>query len=76
MNLIKEIFLPTRIVQNEPFKCYQFHPKVDNGMGFRTTLKNHLGIHTKIIVVNISHIVLHLQLLGNNDFCIPIKPIF
>ena len=43
--------------------------------GFRTAPKTHLGIHTKIIVFDRSHIVVHLWLLGNTDFCNPIKPI-
>ena len=34
-----------------------------------------LGIHTKTIVVNRSHIVVNLRLLGNSDFCNSIKPI-
>ena len=75
MNLIKKKILPTRIVQNEPFKCCQSHPKVDNGRGFKTTLKTHLGMHTKIIVVDRSPIVVHVRFLGNSDFCNPIKPI-
>ena len=32
-----------------------------------------LGIHTKIIVFDRSHIVVHLQLLGKNDFAIPLS---
>ena len=34
-----------------------------------------IGIRTKIIVVDGSHIVVHLRLLGNSDFCNPVKPI-
>ena len=32
-----------------------------------------LGIHNKIISFDRSHIVVHLQFLGNSDFCNPIK---
>ena len=35
-----------------------------------------LGIHTKIIFVDRSHIVVHLRLLGNSDFCNPINNFF
>ena len=41
---------------------------------FRTTVKTHLGIHTKIIVVDRSYIVVHLRLIGNHViFAIPLS---